>query len=186
MTADESRRWSSPDGFCICKCTRPASLTSALLAATSRRCASSPVCAHLREDAGGAGRPDLPWVSPKVRISTPSTVRRCDRPCRLPSFVALSGVAVVLAAGLISRELQAHLALARPGEQPPSSTPTSLPVRTKWSSAYRGSDEMTAPLWPSSSQVIAIAATVGTGPCLRTNVTVLARDWRSGELGALS
>jgi hypothetical protein len=40
----------------------------------------------------------------------------------------------------------------------------SLPVWTKRSSAYRGSDEMTAPLWPSSSQVIKIAATVGTVP----------------------
>jgi hypothetical protein len=36
----------------------------------------------------------------------------------------------VLAAGLIRDDLQAHLALARVGEQPPSSTPTSLPVRT--------------------------------------------------------
>jgi hypothetical protein len=36
----------------------------------------------------------------------------------------------VLAAGLIRDDLQAHLALARVSEQPPSSTPTSLPVRT--------------------------------------------------------
>jgi len=36
----------------------------------------------------------------------------------------------VLAAGLIRDDLQAHLALARVGEQPPASTPTSLPVRT--------------------------------------------------------
>jgi hypothetical protein len=47
---------------------------------------------------------------------------------------------------------------------------------TKRSRAYRGKDEMTAPPWPSSSQVIEIAATVGTVPCLRTNVTVLARN----------
>ena len=32
----------------------------------------------------------------------------------------------------------------------------------KRSSAYPGSDEMTAPPWPSSSQVIEIAATVDT------------------------
>ena len=36
----------------------------------------------------------------------------------------------MLAAGLVRDNLQAHLALARVGEQPPSSTPTSLPVRT--------------------------------------------------------
>ena len=36
----------------------------------------------------------------------------------------------MLAAGVIRDDLQAHLALARVGEQPPSSTPTSLPVRT--------------------------------------------------------
>ena len=59
-----------------------------------------------------------------------STVRRCDRLRRLPSFAAIAGVARVLAAGLIRDNLQAHLALARVGEQPPSSTPTSLPVRT--------------------------------------------------------
>ena len=37
----------------------------------------------------------------------------------------------MLAAGLIRNDLQAHLTLARVGEQPPSSTPTSLPVRTR-------------------------------------------------------
>ncbi len=36
----------------------------------------------------------------------------------------------MLAAGLIRDNLQAHLAPGRVGEQPPSSTPTSLPVRT--------------------------------------------------------
>ena len=63
-------------------------------------------------------------LSPKVRISTRSTVRRCDRPRRLPSFAAIAGVAGVLAAGLIRDDLQARLAAARVGEQPPSSTPT--------------------------------------------------------------
>jgi hypothetical protein len=57
--------------------------------------------------------------SPKVRISTPSTVRRCDRPSRLPSFAAIAGVAGVLAAGQIRGDLQAHLALPRAGEEPP-------------------------------------------------------------------
>jgi hypothetical protein len=60
----------------------------------------------------------------------PSTVRRRDRPDRLPSFAAMARVAGVLAAGLIRDDLQAHLALARVGERPPSPTPTSLPVRT--------------------------------------------------------
>ncbi len=57
--------------------------------------------------------------------------RRCDRPHRLPSFAAIAGVTGVLAAGLIRDDLRARLALARVGEQPPSSTPSSLPVRTK-------------------------------------------------------
>ena len=48
----------------------------------------------------------------------------------MPSFAAIAGVAGVLAAGLIRDDVQAYLALARVGEQPPSSTPTSLPVRT--------------------------------------------------------
>ena len=73
--------------------------------------------------------------SPKVRICTPSTVRRRDRLRRLPSFAAIAGVAGVLTAGLIRDNLQAHLALARMGEQPPSSAPTSLPVWTTAGSA---------------------------------------------------
>jgi hypothetical protein len=77
--------------------------------------------------------------SPKVRISMPSTVRRRDRRHRLPSFAAIAGVAGVLAAGLICDDLQAHLALARVGERPPSSTPTSLPVRTKRRTSSSGS-----------------------------------------------
>ena len=36
----------------------------------------------------------------------------------------------MLAPGLIRDDLQTHLALARLGKQPPSSTPISLPVRT--------------------------------------------------------
>ena len=75
----------------------------------------------------------------------PSTVRRRDRPHRLPSFAAIAGVAGVLAAALIRDNLQAHLALARVGEQPPSSTPTSLPVWTRPSSGCAGDDKVTAP-----------------------------------------
>ncbi len=71
-------------------------------------------------------------ISPKVRISTPSTVRRCDRPHRLPSFAAVAAVTDVLALGLIRGHVQAHLAVARVAEQPSSSTPTSLLVRTSW------------------------------------------------------
>ena len=68
----------------------------------------------------------------------PSTVRRRDRPWRLPSFVAIAQAAGVLAAGLIREDLQADLALARVGKQPPSSTPTSLPVRTEAVSQTNG------------------------------------------------
>ena len=46
------------------------------------------------------------------------------------SFAALAGVAGVLAAGLLREDLQAHLPLARVGEQPPASTPASLLVQT--------------------------------------------------------
>jgi hypothetical protein len=67
----------------------------------------------------------------------PSTPRRRDRPHRLPSFAAIAGVAGVLAASLTRDNLQAHLAPARVGEQPPSSTPTSLPVRTRSTSLAR-------------------------------------------------
>ena len=54
--------------------------------------------------------------SPKVRISTPSTVRRCDRPHRLPSFAAVAGFGGVLAGDPIRGDLQAHLALASRGQ----------------------------------------------------------------------
>ena len=64
-----------------------------------------------------------------------STVRRCDRLRRLPSLAAIAGVTGVLAAGVIRDDLQAHLALARVGEQSSSSTPISLPVRTTRDSA---------------------------------------------------
>jgi uncharacterized repeat protein (TIGR01451 family) len=53
----------------------------------------------------------------------------------------------VLAAGLIRDDLQAHLALARVGEQPPSSTPTSLPVRTTRDSYDSKDDASTATTW---------------------------------------
>ena len=63
--------------------------------------------------------------------SKPSTVRRCDRPHGLPSFVAIAGVAGVLAAGVIRDDVQAHLAVALVSEQPSSAPPTSLPDWTK-------------------------------------------------------
>ena len=69
--------------------------------------------------------------SPKLRICTPLDGPAFDRPRRLPSFAAIAGVAGALAAGLIREDLQAQLALARVGEQPPSSTPTQLLVRTR-------------------------------------------------------
>jgi len=46
-------------------------------------------------------------------------------------LTAIAGVAGVLTARLIRDNLQAHLALARVGKQPPSSAPTSLPVWTR-------------------------------------------------------
>jgi hypothetical protein len=48
-------------------------------------------------------------------------------------LLAFAGVAGVLAAGQTRGDLQAHLALARVAEQPPSSTPTSLLVRARTS-----------------------------------------------------
>ena len=44
----------------------------------------------------------------------------------------------MLTAGLIRDNLQAHLAPARVGKQPPSSTPTSLPVWTKFTTPGGG------------------------------------------------
>ena len=61
-----------------------------------------------------------------------STVRTLwpDRPTALLGAVA--GVVDVLAGGPIRRDLQAHRATARVAEQPPASTPVSLPERTSW------------------------------------------------------
>ena len=74
--------------------------------------------------------------SPKVRISTPSTVRRCDRSRRLPSFAAVAGAADVFAGSSIRGDLQAPLAVARVAEQPPASTtPVSLLDGTSSSSS---------------------------------------------------
>jgi hypothetical protein len=56
----------------------------------------------------------------------------------------------VLAASLRRDNLQAHLTLARVGEQPPSSTPTSLPVRTI-STTGRASAPRPPPPFPKSS-----------------------------------
>ena len=60
-------------------------------------------------------RTHAPSLSPKVRICSHSTVRRCDRPWRLPSFAAVARVVEVLAGGPIRGDLQAHLAVAPPG-----------------------------------------------------------------------
>ena len=76
-------------------------------------------------------------ASPRPRTRRGSGAPPCPRGCRLlsggvtrrlPSSAAIAGVAGVLAAGLIDDDLQAHLALARVGEQPPSPTPTSRRV----------------------------------------------------------
>jgi hypothetical protein len=109
-----------------------------------------------------------------MRTSTPSTVRGRDRPHQPPSFAAIAGVAGVLAAGLIRDNLQAHLALACAGEQPPSSTPTPLPVRTI-STTNRTSPRRATRPSPNRSSVSAVSFTVGA--CL------LAREGRSGARG---
>jgi hypothetical protein len=62
----------------------------------------------------------------------------------VPSFAAIAGVAGVLTAGLIRANLQSHLALARVGEQPHSSTPTLLPVWTIFDSDVERRDETPA------------------------------------------
>jgi hypothetical protein len=90
------------------------------------------------------GRSRASRNSPKVRLSMPSTVRRRDRPDRLPSFAAIARVAGVLAAGLIRDDRQAHPALARVGERLPSPTPTSLPVRTIFISLGRAPSDPAA------------------------------------------
>ena len=61
--------------------------------------------------------------SPKVRICSHSTVRRCDRPWRLPSFAAVAGAADVLAGSPIRGDLQAHLTVTRAAKQSPAATP---------------------------------------------------------------
>jgi hypothetical protein len=61
--------------------------------------------------------------------ATPASRATGPRPC----CAAVAGVADVHAAGLIRRDVQAHLAVARVAEQSPSSTPTSLLVRTRTS-----------------------------------------------------
>jgi hypothetical protein len=63
----------------------------------------------------------------------------------VPSFAAIAGVAGVLTAGLIRANLQSHLALARVGEQPHSSTPTLLPVWTIFDSDVERRDETQQP-----------------------------------------
>ena len=70
-------------------------------------------------------------ISPISGSAASSTVRTLwpDRPTALLGAVA--GVVDVLAGGPIRRDLQAHRATARVAEQPPASTPVSLPERTK-------------------------------------------------------
>jgi hypothetical protein len=101
--------------------------------------------AYTRDDEGRSQRAlhRQSRLSPNVRISMPSTVGRRDRHAGCPPL-PLAGLADVLAAGLIRDNLQARLALARVCEQPPSRTPTSLPVRTSCSSARARGDEAAA------------------------------------------
>jgi hypothetical protein len=54
---------------------------------------------------------------------------RCDSATAAALLCRDCGSRRCACSGLIRDDLQAHLALARVGEQPPSSTPTSLPVR---------------------------------------------------------
>ncbi len=118
-------------------------------ATSPKRCTSKRPRRHISGPAP-PGR-SQPRVSPKVRISTPSTVPRCDQPRRRPSFAAVAGVAGALAAGLTRGDPQARVALARVAEQPPPSTATSLPVRTIWESLPTVGAADLRPLWKSSN-----------------------------------
>ena len=68
--------------------------------------------------------------SPISGSAASSTVGRSGRIGRRPCFGAVAGVVDVLAGDPIRRDLQAHWATARVAEQPPASTPVSLPERT--------------------------------------------------------
>jgi hypothetical protein len=72
-----------------------------------------------------------PCLSPVARPAAPSVVGPPRPIGSEPWFAAVAGVADLLAGGPIRRALQAHLAVARVAEQPPASTPTSLPERTR-------------------------------------------------------
>lgn len=77
-----------------------------------------------RSDCAGESR-----LSPQARISMSPPVgsRGIGRQSR---FVKAAGVVEVLARDPMRRNSQAHLAVARVAEEPPASTPTSLPVGT--------------------------------------------------------
>jgi hypothetical protein len=66
------------------------------------------------------GAPPRQSRASRRRRRSASEARSAGRACS----AAVAGIAAVLAAGLIRGDLQAHLAVARLAEQPPSSTPT--------------------------------------------------------------
>src|SRR5437762_477435 len=70
-------------------------------------------------------------LPPRHLRDRPRHTAPCAVPIRPTALVCrVAGVADVVAPGLIRGDVQAHLAVARVAEQPPSSTPTSLLVRT--------------------------------------------------------
>ena len=79
-----------------------------------------------------AGRPERRSTcsSPISGSAASSTVGRSGPIGRRPCFGAVAGVVDVIAGDPIRRDLQAHRATARVAEQPPASTPVSLPERT--------------------------------------------------------
>jgi hypothetical protein len=78
-----------------------------------------------------------PCSSPKVRISTPSTVRRSDRPRRLPCFAAKGGAGANWTRANGQRSFRTNRSLApasavfgSASKQPPASRPARCPFRT--------------------------------------------------------
>ena len=96
----------------------------------------------------------LPRDSPISGSAASSTVGRSGRIGRRPCFGAVAGVVDVLAGDPIRRDLQAHRATARVAEQPPASTPVSLPERTIWESAAAVSAATPDQLWKSSPAAV--------------------------------
>ena len=106
--------------------------------------------------------------SPISGSAASSTVGRSGRIGRRPCFGAAAGVVDALAGGPIRRDLQAHRATARVAEQPPASTPVSLPERTRSTTPAGGVSVTSAPQW-------AKRQLTNRGPFCCNRIRVLAR-----------